>query len=454
MGPASVRLTGWGRYVPERVLTNQDLGRLVETNDEWITVAHGHPRAPRRRAARDDRLAGGRGRRPRPGRGRPGPGRPRPHPGRHLHARLRLPATARLRQGGARGVTMPRPWTSRAVVLGVRLCLLGRPRVPRQRAVPHVLVIGAEVLTRILDYRDRNTCVLFGDGAGAVVLAASDEPGGGLLRLRAHGRPGGAYNIWTPAGGTALPTDPVNLEGRMRFVRMKGQETYRYATRTMARTVEKALARAGLTADDIALFVPHQANVRIIEAVGKQLGHRTRPGLRQRRPLRQHSRRVGAHRPGRGGRRRAACSPATRSSSWRSGRATPAAPRRRVDRRPGPSARASGTAASCRSRLPTTDVRRPHAGRAAAVLRRSGVRPPASGVAEPEAVRRSRSPSTAWLRDGPPRCNRSACGCVTARCSTTAPPPARATRTVRPSRPARVLRVRGVIERPDGGIHA
>jgi 3-oxoacyl-[acyl-carrier-protein] synthase-3 len=136
----------------------------------------------------------------------------------------------------------------------------------------HVLVIGAEVLTRLLDYRDRNTCVLFGDGAGAVLLSASDEPGGGLLGFELTAEPSGAYNIWTPVGGVAIPPTAEALEQRGSFVRMKGQETYRYATRTMATTVETALERAGVHPDQVALFVPHQANVRIIDAVGRQLG--------------------------------------------------------------------------------------------------------------------------------------------------------------------------------------
>ena len=91
-------------------------------------------------------------------------------------------------------------------LLRLRLRLLGRPRLHRQRAVPHVLVIGAEVLTRFLDYPDRNTCVLFGDGAGAVVLSASDEPGGGLLGFELTADPEGAYKIWT-AGRRHGPAD-------------------------------------------------------------------------------------------------------------------------------------------------------------------------------------------------------------------------------------------------------
>ncbi|MFI5261029.1 MAG: beta-ketoacyl-ACP synthase III [Candidatus Limnocylindrales bacterium] len=271
MGPASVRLTGWGRYVPDRVLTNHDLSGLVETNDEWITSRTG---------IRERRVAG-------------------PHEstaslaavaGRRALAVAGLdpadldmilvgtctpdygmPATAvfvKEALGARRAAAMDLS----AVCSGFVYAFSAGHAYLASGLYRHVLVIGAEVLTRLLDYQDRNTCVLFGDGAGAVVLSASDVPGGGLLGFELTADPEGAYNIWTPAGGSVVPPTPFTLEARSRFVRMKGQETYRYATRTMARTVEKALERAGLTADDIALFVPHQANVRIIEAVGRQLG--------------------------------------------------------------------------------------------------------------------------------------------------------------------------------------
>ncbi len=136
----------------------------------------------------------------------------------------------------------------------------------------HVLVIGAEVMTRILDFTDRNTCVLFGDGAGAVVVSASDAPGGGLLGFELTADASGAYFLWIPAGGTRSPASLATIERGGHFLRMNGRETYKYATRTLAATGRVALARAGITSDDIALFVPHQANLRIIEATAKYAG--------------------------------------------------------------------------------------------------------------------------------------------------------------------------------------
>jgi 3-oxoacyl-[acyl-carrier-protein] synthase-3 len=134
----------------------------------------------------------------------------------------------------------------------------------------HALVIGAETLTRFLDYTDRNTCILFGDGAGAVVLSAADEPGGGL-GIELTTEPSGAYMIWLPAGGAKAPTSESTLARGEHFVRMEGKETYRFATRTLAATALAAVAKAGLQPSDIDLFIPHQANIRIIEAVAKGL---------------------------------------------------------------------------------------------------------------------------------------------------------------------------------------
>ena len=134
----------------------------------------------------------------------------------------------------------------------------------------HVLVIGAETLTRFLDYTDRNTCILFGDGAGAVVLSASDEPGGGL-GIELTTEPSGAYMIWLPGRWVEGPADPGTIARGEHYVRMEGKETYRFATRTLACTALAAIERAGLKPSDIDLFIPHQANIRIIEAVAKGL---------------------------------------------------------------------------------------------------------------------------------------------------------------------------------------
>src|SRR5207247_7760348 len=109
----------------------------------------------------------------------------------------------------------------------------------------HVLVIGAELLTRFLDYTDRNTCILFGDGAGAVVLSASDEPGGGL-GIEMTTEPQGAYMIWLPAGGSKRPPSAETIARDEHFIRMEGKQTYRFATRTLASTALTAIQHVEL----------------------------------------------------------------------------------------------------------------------------------------------------------------------------------------------------------------
>src|SRR3954467_12745431 len=135
----------------------------------------------------------------------------------------------------------------------------------------NALVVGSEVLSRYLDFSDRGTCILFGDGAGAVVLSASDEEGGGMRGLELTTDPDGAYMIWLPSGGSRSPASGQTLARGEHYVRMEGRETYRYATKTMATTALKAIERAGWDPGEIDLFIPHQANVRIIESVAKGL---------------------------------------------------------------------------------------------------------------------------------------------------------------------------------------
>jgi 3-oxoacyl-[acyl-carrier-protein] synthase III len=134
----------------------------------------------------------------------------------------------------------------------------------------NVLVIGSELLTRFLDYTDRSTCILFGDGAGAVVLSASDEPTA-PSGIELTTEPQGAYMIWLPAGGSVAPPSGETIARGQHKIRMEGKETYRFATRTLASTALTAVDKAGWRPQDVDLFIPHQANIRIIEAVAKGL---------------------------------------------------------------------------------------------------------------------------------------------------------------------------------------
>src|SRR5574340_280035 len=115
------------------------------------------------------------------------------------------------------------------------------------------------------------TAVLLGDGAGAVLLSASEEPGGGLLGLELTDEPGGAYSIWQPSGGSRFPVTAAAIAAGDHFWRMNGRDTYRHATRQMTATARTALERAGIGPEEISVCIPHQANLRIIETVAVQL---------------------------------------------------------------------------------------------------------------------------------------------------------------------------------------
>ena len=269
--PRSVRITGWGAYAPETVLTNDDLARLVDTSDAWIQSRTG---------IRERRVAG-------------------PH-----ETTATMAAIAGKRAVAVAGLA---PDDIDLIVVATltpdhltpATAVLVKEAIGNQRAAAfdvgaacsgfvygyatahayvqsgmarNVLVIGSELLTRFLDFTDRNTCVLFGDGAGAVVLSASDQEGGGLGGLELTADPSGAWSIWIPAGGARRPTSAGTVAGGEHYLRMDGRETYRYATRTIAASALAAVERAGWTPSEVDLIVPHQANVRIIESVAKGLG--------------------------------------------------------------------------------------------------------------------------------------------------------------------------------------
>jgi 3-oxoacyl-[acyl-carrier-protein] synthase III len=263
------RITGWGHYAPSQVLTNADLERIVDTSDEWIRSRTGI--RERRVAAANETTAS-----------------------MAAVAGLRAIAVAGLQPDDIDlillGTLTPDYWmpstaalvkeaigNTRATAMDVMAACSGfvyaygsaHAHIASGMA-RHALVIGAETLTRFLDYSDRNTCILFGDGAGAVVLSASDEPGGSL-GIELTTEPAGAYMIWVPAGGAKAPPSAHTIGRGEHFIRMEGRETYRFATRTLATTALAAVERGGLAASDIDLFIPHQANIRIIEAVAKGL---------------------------------------------------------------------------------------------------------------------------------------------------------------------------------------
>ena len=262
-------VTGWGRYAPAQVLTNADLERMVDTSDEWIRTRTGI--RERRVAAAHETTAS-----------------------MAAVAALRAIRTAGIEPEDVDlillGTLTPDYWMPATAVLvkeaigntkatafdvmaacsGFVYAFATAQAYIQAGLAKHVLVIGAELLTRFLDYTDRSTCILFGDGAGAVVLSASEEPGG-ALGVEMTTEPRGAYMIWLPAGGSKAPPSAETIARGEHYVRMEGKETYRFATKTLASTALESIRKSGLEPSDIDLFIPHQANIRIIEAVAKGL---------------------------------------------------------------------------------------------------------------------------------------------------------------------------------------
>jgi 3-oxoacyl-[acyl-carrier-protein] synthase-3 len=265
----SVRLTGWGRYAPAQALTNADLERMVDTSDEWIVSRTGirerRVAAAHETTASMGAVAGLRAIRT--------AGIEPVDVDVIILATLTpdywMPSTAALVKE-AIGNTKAAAFDVAAACSGFVYAYATAQAYIAGGLARHVLVIGAELLTRFLDYTDRSTCILFGDGAGAVVLSASDEPTS-PVGIEMTTEPQGAYMIWLPAGGAKSPPSAETIARGEHYIRMEGKETYRFATRTLASTALTAVSKAGLSADDISLFIPHQANIRIIEAVAKGL---------------------------------------------------------------------------------------------------------------------------------------------------------------------------------------
>jgi 3-oxoacyl-[acyl-carrier-protein] synthase-3 len=271
MQPQSVRVTGWGMYAPQRVLTNHELERVVDTSDEWIVQRTGirerRIAAPNETTATMSAIAGKRaiavaGLQPN-----------------DIDVILVATLTPDYWMPSTGALVKEAIGNTRAAAMDVMAACSGfvyaysvADAYLRSGAFKNALVVGAETLSRFLDYSDRSTCILFGDGAGAVVLSASDEQGGGMAGLELTTDPDGAYMIWLPSGGARSPVSGQTLARGEHYVRMEGRETYRYATKTLASSALTAIERAGWKPDEIDLFIPHQANVRIIESVAKGLG--------------------------------------------------------------------------------------------------------------------------------------------------------------------------------------
>ena len=262
-----VEIVSTGRYLPERVVTNADLEKMVDTNDEWIRERTG---IRERRIAPDTMGAADMGAEA----SRIAMKRAGVQPGEidlivlstATPDRL-LPATACDMQALI-GATNAAAFDISAACSGFLYALTVAEGYIAAGRGEIALVVSTEKMSGIVDWGDRATCVLFGDGAGAAIVRKSQN-GRGVLSsfMRSDGTL--AELLWRPAGGLKVPIDIAVLDEKQHLVKMAGREVFKAAVRSMADAADQALLRAGLTADDIDLLIPHQANIRIIEATAR-----------------------------------------------------------------------------------------------------------------------------------------------------------------------------------------
>ncbi len=263
-------IIGTGSAVPKRVLTNADFEKMVDTSDEWIVTRTG---------IRERRIAEA---------GEATSDYATVACQRAIEAAgigaedidqvicatvtpdMMFPSTASIIQdrlgaahAGAFDLSAACSGFLYAVSVASALVEVGRAK--------YVVVVAADLLSRITDYTDRSTCVLFGDGAGAVVVGAVPE-GRGFLAFDLGSDGSGGKFLYQPAGGSRIPASHESVEAKQHFLKMEGQETFKFAVRAMGASTEKVLEKSGLTRDDIDLLVPHQANIRIIDAAAKRFG--------------------------------------------------------------------------------------------------------------------------------------------------------------------------------------
>ncbi len=265
-----VRIAGTGRAVPDKILTNEDLSRIVDTSDEWITTRSGIKRRhiiedheknsdyaseAGRIAVEDAGLS--------------------PEDldfiiiatvtGDYI-----FPSTAVVVQEilGAKNASA---WDMSAACTGWLYAISQAQALLASGAGKNALVIGSEMLTRITNWKDRSTCVLFGDGSGAVVLQACEPEKNGILSTWTRSDGSLMHLLNAPEGGTAVPLTHENLDSGLNKINMAGKEVFKHAVRNMGQAAIEALIKAGVSAEDIDLLIPHQANVRIMDALASRL---------------------------------------------------------------------------------------------------------------------------------------------------------------------------------------
>lgn len=265
----SAGILGLGSYVPEKILTNADIEKLVDTNDEWITERTGIKErricAPEQatsdlsliaaqRALEDANVSA-----------------------EELDmiivatisADSNTPSTACVLQnrlGAVNAAAFDLSAACSGFVYGSAIA----SQFIETGIYKKVLVVGAETLSKFVNWKDRNTCIIFADGAGAAVYGVVDD-GYGVLSFDLGADGSGAETIEIPGGGSRHPADQETIDNHMHCLHMNGKETFRFAVKAMGSTVMKSLERAGLSKEDIDYFIPHQANIRIIQSAAKRL---------------------------------------------------------------------------------------------------------------------------------------------------------------------------------------
>ena len=265
------KISAVGAYVPPRLLTNADLEKLVATNDQWIIERTGiRERHIVEKGVGTSDLAVEAARKCLAARG--------------ISASeieviivatvtpdMLFPATACLVQDKL-GATGAWGFDLSAACSGFPYALQVGAKLVESGAHKKVLVIGADVMSSIIDYTDRATCIIFGDGAGAVLLEPCEEGEIGLIDFSHEVDGSGAVSLNMPAGGSALPASHATIDAKQHFVHQDGQSVYKFAVRKMSETTEILLARNGLSGSDLGCFIPHQANKRIILSTAERLG--------------------------------------------------------------------------------------------------------------------------------------------------------------------------------------
>ena len=267
----SVIISGTGAYLPNRVVSNDDMARIVDTSDEWIRSRTGI--AERRYAGEDETTS---------------------HMATHAAKQaleaagsradeidllivatmtpdLPFPSTACLVQSRL-GLGHITAFDIQAACSGYIYALDTAGNLLRSGAYKKALIIGAEKMSSILDFEDRTTCVLFGDGAGAAVLERSESEKLGILSSITGSDGSNPKLLYQPAGGSAFPATAESVLARQHFIKMNGKEIFKQAVRVMEQVSVEILERHGYTTDQVDLLIPHQANMRIIDSLAKRMG--------------------------------------------------------------------------------------------------------------------------------------------------------------------------------------